>query len=383
MTVRTVLSAGEAWNFAPDDPQPAIALRSQALIMARLIDEVTQTPPEQALTLATGLAGALPRASGGGRVGVVGRPGQLFYAPTVALAEVDLSVTATGFLPLALRRALGSQPGYPDAFAAPDLGDVALHRTPVAIAGRVASRAAGPLVGATVTITGVWAVQQHPPGPPQPPNAMPLFAGLYRDRPAGAQMRRRNLAPAAQVKTLARPALAGDTVVRLSDRQAIAAPQILALDYGDPGRVEYVGITSIDTGSSADQPADFTLDLPLRRDHAERCLAARAVPGPGGANNAVTRAARAGDATLWTAGLAGIGPGTNAIEISGGGPVEYQATTIYTVQSAAGGAFRLPPIHRIAALAIRASHASQPSPLTRIVTPAWAASEQIEDFVFP
>jgi hypothetical protein len=383
MTVRTIRVAGRDWRFAPDAPPPAIAERSQAILQAQLVDEVLGVPPALPIPATTRVRGAVARVAAGGRAGVLGRPAIAYFAPSIATSRADMTIEAPGFLPLTLDAALGAQPGYPDAFTPRDLGDVALHRLPVRLSGRIASRSLGPLSGATITVTGVWPLLQHPPGPAVAPNAMPVFAGLYADRPAGS-MRRRNLTPAAQVKALVRPAVAGDTVVRLSDRQAIAAGQILAIEFGDPERVEYIRIATIDTGSSPDQPAAFTLDHPLRRDHGEGADAARAVPAAGGPNNAINRPARRGDATIWTGGLTGIGPATISIEISGGGLVpEFHATTRYITTSTADGDFRLAPIHRIAALELTVSHASQPLPMIRIVTPEWRAATQIEDFLFP
>lgn len=382
MTVRTIRAAGRDWRFAPDAPPPAIAERSQAILQARLVDEVLGVPPALPIQATTRVHGAVARVAAGGRAGVLGRPAVAYFAPAIATSRADMTIDAPGFLPLTLDAALGAQPGYPDAFAPRDLGDVALHRLPVRICGRVASRVLGPLSGATIAVTGVWPLLQHPPGPAVAPNAMPLLAGLYADRPAGS-MRRRNLTPAAQVKTLVRPAVAGETVVRLSDRQTIAAGQILAIGFGDPERVEYIGIAAIDTGSSADQPATFTLDHPLRRDHGEATDAARAVPTAAGPNNAISRPARRGDATIWTAALAGIGPATTAIEVGGGAPPEFHATTRYRATSSAGGDFALAPIHRIAALELTVSHVSQPAPMIRVIAPEWRATTQIEDFLFP
>jgi hypothetical protein len=259
------------------------------------------------LLTATTLRGAIARSSGGGRVGVVGRPRLAFPDAAVALADVGLAVDAAGFLPLRLQAAMGPQPGYPDAFTAPDLLDVDLHRAPTRLAGRVASRTLGPLAGATVQVNGVWPRLDGITGPPAPANGMSILSGLYSDRPVGAVLRRRNFSLAAQAKALAKPVIAGDTTLVASNRQAIAAGQVLAIEPGDPERVEFIGIAAIDTGSSADQPALVTLDHPARRDHAEGAVCVRAVPGAGGAPNALSRAARAGDLTAWTAGLAGIG----------------------------------------------------------------------------
>lgn len=384
MTLRTVLADNGAWRFAPEDPPP-LAMRSQAILRARVVDEVTGQPPLAPLAVRTTLRGAMARAGVGGRVGVVGRPAQLFPDVGVALAEADLTVSAPGFLPLAMVASMGAQAAdYPASFSAPDLGDMSFRRHPTRFAGRVASRSAGPLSAASVTITGVWPRLDGIAAAPAAANAMPLLSGAYRDRGAGASLQRRNFTLAAQVKTLARPALAGEDSVVLSDRQGIAAAQVLAIEPGDPERVEFVGVTAIDTGSSPDQPARFTLDHPLRRDHNDGVACVRAVPGAGGGANAMIRPIRAGDVTAWSSGLAGIGAGTTGVELSGGGaPPEYHASQTYAATTGPQGDYRLPPIHRIAHVRLRATHGSQPQPSVAVVTLEWGVTEVLVDFLFP
>ena len=384
MTVTLVNADARSWRYASDDPQPAIADRSQVILQARLIDEVLDSAPTQLLSVSTSVRGAIARAIEGGRVGVIGQPALAYFGPTIANGRANLSVRADGFLPLELESTLGPQPGYPAAFNLRDLGLIALRRRPVRLMGRVVSRTAGPLNAATVSITAVWPVLQQPAGPAQPADAMPLLAGLYRDRTNGT-VRRRNFTPAVEIKTLMRPAVAGDTVVRLSDSVNIGAGQVLGIEFGDPERLELIGIASMTSGSTPDQPADVTLDHPLRRSHPERASAARAVPAGGvGPANLITRPARRNDATIWLSGMTGIAAGTNSIEISGGPePDEYQPTTTYSVPSLPLGQYTLPPIHRIAAVRMTVSHASQPTPIVRKVMLAWNAATQTEDFVFP
>lgn len=382
MTARTIAGGGVLWRFAPDEPPPLAAERSQVMLEARLVDEVLAAPPQAPATVRTTVLGAVARAAGGGRVGVVGRPAQAFFAPAIALARMTLSAEAAGFLPLRLEAPVGAQPGYPAAFAAVDLGDVALHRAATRLSGRVASRATGPIAGATVAVSGVWPVLQHPLGPAQAATAMPAPAGLYADRPAGGTLRRRNLTPAALVKTLLRPAVAGETRVRLSDRAGIVPGQILALAFDDGARVEFVAIAAIDTGSSPDQPAEVTLALPLRRPHLAGTAAARAVPGAAGPANAIARSARSGDVTLWTAALAGIGAATTAIEVAGGpAPAEFHASELYRATTGPGGDYALPPIHRVAALRLTVTPPGPPLG-ERIVALDWNAPDQTEDFLF-
>jgi hypothetical protein len=383
VTARTVVAPPGSWLFTPDDP-PHIAERTQAILRARIVDEVTGEPPAAPLQTATTLRGAVAQSSGGGRVGVVGRPRLAFPDAGIALAHADLTVAALGFLPLQLDSAMGPQPGYPDAFTPPDLLDVGLHRAPTRISGRVVSRSAGPLAGASVQVNGVWPLLDAITGPPAPANAMAILSGVYADRPVGATLRRRNFTLAPQVKQLVKPVVAGATTLIASDRQAIAASQVLAIEPGDPERIEFIGIAAIDTGSSADQPALITLDHPVRRDHAERAVCVRAVAGAAGAANALTRAARAGDFTAWTAGLAGIGTTTTSLEISGSGPpTEYHSTARYQTATSPAGDYRLPPIHRIAHVRMRVAHPSQPNPIVRAVTLEWGRTDLVADFLFP
>jgi hypothetical protein len=383
MTARAISIDGADWTYAPDLP-PRGAERSQALLRAVVLDEVLGRAADGPMQTTTSVRGAIAKASGGGLVGVVGRPGQIFFGPAVALSPIDMAVQAKGFLPLELQAVAGPQPGYPDSFAAVDLGTIMLHRTPVTLSGRVVSRALGPLAGATVAINGVWPVQQRPMGAPVAANVLPALATLYADRPVGGTLRRRNLTNAPQVKTLQRAAPAGSQVIRLTDRLGLAAGQILMIAFPDQDRAESIVIASVSTASSDDQPADIELIFPVKRDHAAGTPAARAVPAAGGPANAITRAARRGDVSVWTAALAGIGPATTNIEITGGPAAsEHHATRRYVATTNAEGHWRLPPIHRVAAVRLTASHAAIAVPPVRAATLVWNAAEQSEDFTVP
>ena len=319
-----------------------------------------------------------------GLAGLAGRPALLFHAPMIAATRLTMTVSGPGYLPLALDVPLGAQPGYPDAFAPANLGAVALHRTPGRIVGRVASRTTGSLVGATIAVTAVWPVLAQPVPAGQPANLMPSFVGLYADRPLAATVRRRNLALAGQAKSLDRPVAAGATVLRLSDGIGLVAGQILAIDPAGEGRLEYVGIASLGPASGPDAALDVTLDLPLRQSHFAGTLVDRTVSGAAGPANLLARAARAGDASIWTNGLAGIAAGTTAIEVSGGGlPAEYHASRIYRASSDAAGEYALPPLHRLASAELTVIHPGQPNPIVRIVQMGWDEPRQREDFLFP
>lgn len=386
MTTRIILAGETSWSFSPEAPPPTLADRSQAILRLRLVDETTSQPPALPVAAATTLPGATARAGDGGLVGVVGQPSVAFYAPTIATAHVDLAVSAAGFLPILFDKTVGAQPGYPDAFAAVDLGDVLLHRMPSWLSGRMVSRTAGPLSGGTINVSGVWPRMQHPAAAAVAPDAMPCYAGIYADRDTSATVVRRNFTTAAATKVLLRPGVAGDASLRVSDSIGIAAGDVVAIEPGDPERLEYIGIKSIAAGSSADQPAMLTLDFALRRDHPEGAVATRAVPGASGTANPLALPARRGDATVWMTALAGIGAATSAIEIAGGGvglQPEYQPSARYRAVTGAEGDYALPPIHRVAAVELTASHASQPNPMKRTAVLGWGQTTVITDFVFP
>lgn len=372
------------WRFADDMPPPHLASRSQALLRLQLVDEVLARPPEGGLFAVSQTAGALAKVGFGGRSGLAGRPMLLFDPASLPAARLRMQITGTGFLPLSIDEPLGVQPGYPDAFAPVELGQIALHRQPTRFVGRVASRAAGSLQNAKVTVSGVWRVQQRPVPAMQAANVMPALAGVYADRPLGAQLRRHNFTLAAAAKTLVLSVAAGSDRVCVSDSVGLVANQILAIEPGDADRVEYVGIAVIDPVTSDDQAAWLTLDLPLRRSHGEATTVTRAVPSSVGGNVALSLAARVGDQSIWPASLAGFGPATNAVALSGGGqPTEYHASRIYEATSNSFGEFALPSIHRCASVQLTVTHATQVNPIVRSVQLGWNAERQREDFLFP
>ncbi|GGJ24122.1 hypothetical protein [Neoroseomonas lacus] len=377
---------GRRWRLLPESSPLPQAARVQALARAQLIDELTGEPPPGRAMVVSRTPGARSAAGEGGHIGLSGRPATLFPAawPLVPpFPRLALEARLPAFLPVTLATDLVAQPAWPDAFLLHDFLQVALHRQPTLLSGRVASRTTGPVAGAAVEVTEIWTSFAAIGLAGLAPNALSLRAGLYADRPAGAALRRRTLTLQAPVRTLLRHAHAGETAIRLSDRQGLILNRPLAIEPGDPEREEYILIAAIDTGAAADLPAEVTLAHPLARAHDAGTTVQRttfAAPGPA---NAITRAARRGDLSLFANGLNGIAPATPTIEVTGGGvPAEYHGIAPWRTTSDAEGAFRLPPIHRVAHLRLRASGGGQPVP-AEIIVSLTSPGEAAADLLFP
>ncbi|SMF02927.1 hypothetical protein SAMN06265365_10645 [Tistlia consotensis] len=383
MTGTLVNAAGLDWRYRPEPALPAAA-RHQAIAVAQLVDELTGLPPRVPLRVSTPQGGLVARASAGGLVGLAGRPAALYPDPwPVVSPSVSLLAEADGFLALPLAAELPPQPGFPASFVRQDFGTVALHRRPTRLSGRAVDAAGAAVAGASVAVTGIWTTTDALPDPAAAPNGLSLWPGLYADRPAGATAQRRTLTLLAGPKTLVQPAAAGQTRIRLSDRQSLLLDRPLAIEPGDPERTEYLAAAAIDGSSSADQPAWVTLHHPLARAHPAGIQVVRTAFNAPGAANALTSAGRRGDQSLLTAGLAGLTPANTTIEISGGpAPDEHHGVALWRTVTGPDGRFNLPPIHRVAHLELTASGGGQPQPARRVVSLS-GAPEAVADLVFP
>ncbi|HEY1749962.1 MAG TPA: hypothetical protein VGG29_01780 [Caulobacteraceae bacterium] len=385
MTSFPVLDAVSGWGLDPDPPPPDAAF-TQALLTLAVLDEITAQAPSVALVASTSTPGAAARASLGGAAGLVAEPLTLYRAGSAAGAPLQLDLAGPGYIPVALTTSLGAEAGYPGAFTPADLGIVELRRAPVAITGRVVSASAGPLVGATISLEGIWPALADLTNPlPAPPDLVAIDSPLYAPRDLTATVARRNLAPGAAVKALLAPGNVGDAAVRLSDWQALAVGDILGFDIQDPGRAEYLAVTAITPlGVSAALPASVTLAFPLARPHAAGSAATPMTPAAAGSANALARAGAVGDVSLFPAAMAGLDAGMSAVVVSGGGaPDEFHTAALVVAATDIDGYARLPPLHRVAQLRLRVHHASQPTDLRQDVMPTLGARSIDLSLSFP
>jgi hypothetical protein len=271
-------------------------------------------------------------------------------------------------------------------YAPADLGDLAVHRTPVQLIGRAVLRGAAgeaPLPAVTVRIGGTWrtapTLTVSPPA--DPPELVAVDAPMYAARPVGTALRMVALTPdLVNPKRLEQPAVAGATTVELSDRTAIVAPNVLGIDVGDPDRAEWVAIKSIAGATSDALPATVTLEHQLARTHAAGAPAHGIAVGAPTASRALGVAAIRGDTTLFTTALGALASGTVEID-DGVAPPEYHRLARYEATSDADGQWRLPPLSRVAQLTIVATHAVNTTPI-RTVTLEYPRREQRLDLPF-
>ncbi|TGD76185.1 hypothetical protein E4634_01155 [Mangrovimicrobium sediminis] len=395
MVCRSETVGSIEYRYCPDT-LPPMADRMRALMFGRFTDELTGNPVSARLHLLTEVEGVSSQVTADAVAGLVGNPARRFPGLAAGSVALDMTVVCRRFLAQTFTATLGpfntgmgAPADYPHHFAPANLGDVGLHRAPSVISGRCVldnGSSTSPLNAATVTLTGLWhrfpAADVDPPTVIEAPNILSLAQGLYRPRSAGVdQLRQRDLVmQAGEEKTLLAATAPGATRLRLSDRVNLAPGQLLAIEPGDPERVEYLEITQVDGASTDTQPATITLAYPLRREHALGGVAVRVVAQAPGASNNLARHGIAGDQTVFLDALAGLADGT--VEISGAGSPEYHRASLYQVSADARGFFRLPPVSRVAMLQLRASHGLAPADVNTVFSPDYELAGNRLDFIF-
>jgi hypothetical protein len=302
-------------------------------------------------------------------------------------------LTTPGYLTRELTATLGPVPGFPSQFApatpvdAGQPGVVMLHRDPIVLRGRVVQLVTGhldpvPLPFTPIAIAGVWwtfpPAHVDPSSVMQPANLVSLHPGLYADRADGVDsLRRRDLAHVAgQDKTLVRPAVTGDTTVKISDQIGVGAGTILAFEPARPDRVEYVAVTGVVGAATPDQPAIATLAHRLQLDHEQATDVYVVAPQAPAASNLFDRYGVRSDEVAFLAAMSGITAGV--VEIGGGtSPIEYQTASLYTATTDADGFYRLPPLSRVASVKL------QTPALSLVTSPDYGHYENLVDVVTP
>jgi hypothetical protein len=392
---RSVIRDALTYIYCPEATPPR-ADRTQALLQARCVDEFSGLPIAATLRVATTVPNVAARAGVQAMVGLVANPARRFPGLRDNSVNLDLSIECRRYLPRRLSATLGqintsngAPADFPDYFTPVDFGAVALHREATRISGRCMAVQGGsrlPLGNVSLSFAGIWprfpAADQDPMAIVETPNLLALAQGLYAAREDGvAQVQGCLLTPQAGAdKTLLATAAAGSTRVRLSDRIGLAVGAVLALQHADPERAEYLEIAAIDGASSADQPATITLAHPLRREHRVQANAVGVLVQNLGAANNLTRAAIAGDQTLFLDGLNGLDAAM--ARIGGGAAAEYHRIERYQAVSDGEGYFRLPPLGRVAMLRLVGSHPGPLADVEALFSPDYEREGSRVDLVF-
>lgn len=394
MTRAEILARGSRWTVALDD-RVDDSRRHQALVQARIIDELTREPvttPAEIEPAGDGLSSTAARQlvrvrqAEGGLAGLVGIPLEVFPHADLVTYEVGLHVQASGYVPHDAIQLHGPVPSMPDTFGVADLGDLELHREPVILHGRTVWNNAGSIEArpnANVRLIGVW--YRIPPATavvlPDPPHVVSLHPPIYAGRPApAATVRNIGLSPVAgENKTLALPVRAGDTRLRISDRVNLNPGHLVRIDEEDPALTENIPVATVEGATDPENSATVTLEHPLAFCHRNGVTVRRVTPfAPGAFARALDREAIRGDTCAVLDNAAGLGP---TVMITGGGPAaEYHQASVFDTSSDADGYFRLPPLSRVAQVRI---HVSSPTLQTieRDISLEFGATEQRVDFV--
>lgn len=367
MSRQEVVANGERLTVNYDGVRPP-GKCFRALVVARLVDELTDEPIPTPVEARTELAGARRCVGAGGMAGLAGVPGRVFPANTLVPFEnslkttnhrFDLTFSSPGYVDWPDTASLGPFPGFPDEFAPDDLGDLPLRREPVYISGIVMRNGGAPasVSGATVEITALW--RKLPPADaspaPDPLHPLSLRAPLYADRQqATTKVRRRSLNPLpADDKKLRIGAPKGADTIELGDRVNLNPGDLLAIDVDDPAVTEYLAIAAIDGASNPENAARVSLDWPLAYRHRKDVTVRPVQVAAAGADNDLGVDARAGDSCLFLDTFNDLDPG-EVIEVDDGASREFHRYDRFTVDTDGDGFFRFPPLQRVAQIDLRA-----------------------------
>jgi hypothetical protein len=352
-------------------PEPATPLgfRTWAVIRGRLLDEMTGRPPNGGISIDSPSVGISPRVAAGGLVAFAAIPVLAFSNLKHAPYTVAVNLQADGYIPIFRSVPIAQDLTFPNTFAPFDMGDMALHRLPTEISGRVVvDNGITPtaVVGAALSLSGLW--RTPPPAnlvvPPDPPDLVSLNPGIYFDcAAAGSQVQGLNFqgVPGPD-KQMIRDAPAGQSQLRLSDRILITANDVLAIDTADSERTEYVAIQSV-AGATADNlPATVTLVSNLQINHRQGATVHKVQFQNVGPVIALTQDAIPGDVCAFVNGVANLAAAPFISLQQGVKPVEYHAARYFQAVSDAQGFFQFPPISRVAQCAVHCHDGVHPDP---------------------
>ncbi len=398
MIRRPVRHQQHLYTFCPD-ASPVPGNRMRGLVWIRVVDEITELPPEAGLTVRTPHRGLISRVSAGSIVGLVGNPMQLYPQLGKQGVDIDLCIAADRYVTRRIVRRLGPITDFPNEFRLPQASDEHLHRQAVSLCGRliqVEGEKRIPLKRIVVSVAGMWNTFPPPEYDTQStmdaPNLICLTPGFYSEytKETGTLRRCDMVLTGGAGKTLAAPAPKGAKQIKLSDRTNLSTGDVLAIEPRHPDLAEFIRINDVNRALPEQQPAFVTLAYPVANDHREGAEAMRAELVQWGPENKLARDALPGDRPAFLNGLDGLADETvidyeSVVELNDGEQSEYHRMRRYETLSNQDGYFRLPPISRVAQLRLHAAVTGVPAPVEDdlVISPDYRYPENRFDIVFP
>jgi hypothetical protein len=137
MAVETFAANDLIYTVSPE-PELPDGMKTWAVLVARVVDEISGKPPLGGAGIQTPFLGLSPRVSSGGLLGFAAVPVRVFPALRTKSYTVPVTIQVEGYIPLFRSVNIPAIPGFPETFTPTDLGTLDLHRLPTVIAGRVA-----------------------------------------------------------------------------------------------------------------------------------------------------------------------------------------------------------------------------------------------------
>ncbi|WP_137148787.1 hypothetical protein [Mycolicibacterium sp. CR10] len=234
-----------------------LAVTRQALLTGRATDAAGGPTPLEAVTV-TGVVTAAPTdtrrfgtaAGRGGTFALTGRPASVFPELATTAFDVEVGVSAPGYLTTEVAVHIPAGTGLPVS-----LGDVALHRPGVRLVGRVTRIVAGNVAPVAGAVVGVVA----------PAGLIGLTAPMNFPHAPGDLVTAGAIAVAGPPLPLATGARRGDTVLKLLDRSGVVVGARLMIGSGPT--LEYVVTDAVHGAANLARPGSVTLRGGLRFDH--------------------------------------------------------------------------------------------------------------------
>jgi hypothetical protein len=158
---------------------------------------------------------------------------------------------------------------------------------------------------------------------------------------------------AGEDKTLEAAAEAGSLELTVSDRVGLAVGTVVQVD-ADPAIQEWLAIQAITPVGAPDLPATLRFTHALAYRHRQGALVRRVTLAAAGAARQLARDANPGDTAVFLNNLATLDT-AQVVEVFGGAAAELHALGRLSVQADGEGAYRLPPLHRVAQLTVQAT----------------------------